>query len=51
MADTPPAPASLLLVETGPDSGWCDAATGICTAFAADPEGPLSESEDTTEDM
>ncbi|ADI10486.1 hypothetical protein SBI_07366 [Streptomyces bingchenggensis BCW-1] len=44
MADASMAPP-LRLVETGPDGGWCDAATGICTTVAADREGPLPESE------
>ncbi|MFC8427970.1 hypothetical protein [Streptomyces sp. NPDC057253] len=45
MADTPSIPSPLEFIETGPDDGWCDVETGICTTTAADQEGPLPDSE------
>ncbi|GGN02113.1 hypothetical protein [Streptomyces fuscichromogenes] len=45
MADTPPTPSPLEFIETGPDGGWCDARTGLCTT-AAGSEVPLPEGED-----
>ncbi|MGW0652208.1 hypothetical protein ACWD4T_25920 [Streptomyces umbrinus] len=51
MVDTPPTPAPLVLVETGPDGGRCDAATGICTTVSTDRQGPLLRSEYTADEV
>ena len=40
MTDTPSAPPPLQLLETGPDGGWCDVETGICTSTVPEPDVP-----------